>query len=438
MFGEGEFGLALEAMKPAKYCDVRFLKEEVVELGLRPESEDLYESRSDKIICRSVDKGYGVAATSSTAEGVIRAARQALAASQHGPGINLVPVPPQEGDRYHREMKPFNIEEARRLLKNLRENLCNIMEGVTVRPELICSYTCVDSLLITSEGTRIRETVPRTDLTIYIAAKKALQGFSGRVLGGIGGLEVLEEQQWDAVLRDLAGRAMDNMASKPLPAFYRGSRFKVILDSEGSGALAHEIAHLLEADIFQENIFRDFKIAGDFAIVDDPCIPGSYGSFIWDDEGVKSGSKVLVSSAGIGLLHTRLTARGEEDIPGNAHGVFHEPRPGPSNIFIKPSDWEVSEIFEETSRGLYARGLIRAECDTSIGKIEIMPEIAYLIEKKEVKGKIRGLRITGFVKELIQKVDAIGKDIALRPGIEKDFAISEGGPHIRMDGVLCL
>ncbi|MBO3802558.1 MAG: TldD/PmbA family protein [Candidatus Brockarchaeota archaeon] len=439
MLEEGGFDLALEAMKGAKYCDVRLLEEEVVELGLRPRSEDLYESRSERIVCRSVDNGYGVAtSTVPIPEGITKVARQALAASRHGQGIDLAPVPPQSGSRSHKELKPFDVENVRKFLKNLRDALSNIVKGADVRPEFVCSYSRSDSILATSEGTNVRETIPKTDLTIYVAVKKAFQGFSGKVLGGIGGLEVLENQPWNDILHDLAGRALDGADSKPLPAFYRGSRFKVILDNEGSGALAHEVAHLLEADVFQEGVFHGLEPAEDFAIVDDPCIPGSYGSFLWDDEGVKSGNKVLVSREGIDLLHTRLTAKGEKGVPGNARGVFREPRPGPSNVFIRPSDWDVAEIFEETGRGLYARGLIRAECDTAVGKIEIMPEIAYMIEKKEVKRKIKGLRVTGFVKELIQKVDAIAKDFALRPSFEKDFAISEGGPHIRMDGVICL
>ncbi|MGQ9513862.1 MAG: TldD/PmbA family protein [Thermoproteota archaeon] len=438
MIGERELGLALDVMRHAVYSDVRFLREEFMEIGLRPASEDMYETSSEKVVCRSIDKGYGVAATTVPPyENMMMVARQALAASKYGQGVELAPVPTQNGEYFHEVLRPFNFEDARRLLKDLRENLCNIMEGMVVRPELVCSHSNIDSLLLTSEGARVREVTPLTNLVIYLVAKKVSQGFAAKILGGVGGLEILEEQPWEMILHNLAGLVKDNMISKPLPAFYRGSRFKVILDSEGSGGLAHEIAHLLEADIFQEIIFQDLKLPEELVIVDDPCIPKTYGSFIWDDEGVKASSKILMSREGINLLHSRLTAK-EEDIPGNAHGIFHEPRPGPSNVFIKPSDWGIREIFEETSRGLYARGLIRAECDTAVGRIEIMPEVTYMIEKREVKSRIKGLRIVGFAKELLQKIDAIGNDIALRPSIEKDFAIAEGGPHIRIDGAICL
>ena len=113
------------------------------------------------------------------------------------------------------------------------------------------------------------------------------------------------------------------------------------------------------------------------------------------------------------------------------------PRPIVSNVYIGPSDWRLKEIFEDTGNGIYIKGLVRAEIDTSDGKFELIPEIAYLINNKEVGIPIRHLKVIDSMRRAIQRVDAIGKLATLRPNIEKGFFISEGGPHIRINGLFC-
>ena len=135
-------------------------------------------------------------------------------------------------------------------------------------------------------------------------------------------------------------------------------------------------------------------------------------------------------------MHARLTAKSEKDISGNAHGILRKPRPIISNVYITPSDWHKKEIFDDTRNGIYAEGLIRAECDTQDGRIEIEPELAYLITNKEVTKPIKHLKIVGSING-IRNVDAIGKRYTLRPSYEKWFAVSEGGLHIRINGITC-
>ena len=136
------------------------------------------------------------------------------------------------------------------------------------------------------------------------------------------------------------------------------------------------------------------------------------------------------------LLHTRLTAAKDGD-PGNAHGVTRMPRPMVSNIYISPSDWKMGELFEDARVGIYARGVVSAECDTSDGRIELTPEISYLIEQGQITKPIKHLKLMGNIIDLIQRIDAVGREVSMRPNIEKGFCISEGGPHIRIDGAPC-
>jgi len=41
-------------------------------------------------------------------------------------------------------------------------------------------------------------------------------------------------------------------------------------------------------------------------------------------------------------------------------------------VYIGPSDWRLNEIFKDTGNGIYIKGSIRAEIDTSDGKFELI------------------------------------------------------------------
>ncbi len=428
----------IERMPKVKYVDFKTIDCKETQIALRPDSSEVFEDSSEKIVCRIIDKGYGVASTSKTdiqnAEMVSELAlKQAKAAERE---VNLMPVEPEAGDVEHKEKKEFDVEGANKILLDIRNELKAKLGALYARSELVLSHYHVDSTLVNSEGTHVRESSPLTDLTIYIIVRDILQGFASRIIGGKGGLEILEGRDWDNILDELVSRAKDMLKAKLLSPLESGKKFKVVLDSESAGAFAHEIGHMLEADIFQGRLFQASNIYEDFAIEDNPAIPRAYGSFTWDDEGVRGVRKTLIEKGETGLLHTRLTAKDDEK-PGNAHGITHIPRPAVSNIYVRPSDWGLKEMFEDTKNGIYVKGLVRAEVDTSDGKFELIPEIAYLVHDKGLKTPIKQLSIRDSIRNAIQRVDAIGKLATLRPNLEKGFCISEGGPHIRINGIHC-
>ncbi|MGB9659102.1 MAG: TldD/PmbA family protein [Nitrososphaerales archaeon] len=428
----------MEKIPKVKYVDFKTIEYKETQLAFRPESSDVFENRSEKIVCRIIDEGYGVASASKIDTQSAKmvsdlALKQARLAERE---VNLLPVKPEVGEVEYKEKKEFDVEEANEILASLRNELKARLGALYVRSELVLSHYHIDSTLVTSEGTDIRESSSLTDLTIYLIIRDILQGFASRILGGKGGLEVLEGRDWDYILNELVSRAKDMLKAKLLSPLERGKSFKVILDSETAGAFAHEVAHMLEADTFQGKFFHGLDVYEDFVLEDNPTIPGAYGSFTWDDEGVRGTRKTLIKKGEIGLLHTRLTAKDDEK-PGNAHGITHIPRPTVSNVYIRPSDWSLKEMFEDTKNGIYVKGLVKAEVDTLDGKFELVPEIAYLIRDKKLDEPIKQLKLVDNIRSAIQRVDAIGKLATLRPNVEKGFCISEGAPHIRISGIRC-
>lgn len=424
---------------PARYSDIRVLKHKFIQIALRTDSTDFLEEEWYRAVCRVVSRGYGVASTDrldkpSVEHIALLALRNARLCNQ---SVELVNVTPEKGFIEHHLIKEFEVEEVLSLLKFI-DNRIKTKVNMRIRTELIASHYRVDSTLYTSEGTEVREKTPLTELTIYVFLKGLTEGFASKIIGGMGGLEILQNQQWEEIVEDLVRRASDSTRAKPSVSLhftypYLSGRFKVILDHEAAGGLAHEIAHFLEADVYQERFFKSLNYG--IKLVDNPLLEDAYGSFHWDDEGVRSKEKTLLSKDGIGLLHTRLTAKNDSDA-GNARGVLHRPRPMVSNVYITPSDWSREEIFADTQNGIYAEGLVRAECRINEGRIEIEPEIAYVLKNKELTTPIKNLKIICSIKD-ISKIDAVGSSVQLRPCYEKGFAISEGAPYLRINGVIC-
>jgi TldD protein len=428
----------LKEMSPAKYSDARFVKQEVVEVALRGESADVFRQNSERVACRAISKGYGVASTNNLDSKSLKdvsklALRQAEISEAE---IELLPAKTERGEKIYSGKKGFEVEEVSEFLKNIRDEARHALGNFYSRSEIIASYSFTDSTFMSSEGTSIVEKAPLVDVFVYLVAKGLSEGVASKSVGGRGSFEIIEEEDWSTILEGLTKRAIESTEAGVMVPVEKGKKFNVVLDNDGTGALAHEIAHMLEADIYQEKIFRNLKFEEPLEVVDDPSLENGYGSFYWDDEGVLGGPKILLSEKGVRLLHTRLTAKGEERA-GNAHGVFHMPRPLMSNVYVKPSDWKVDEILQETRFGVYSRGIIRAESVVSEGRFELSPEIGYFVEKGEIKQPIKHLRIIGDVRRAIPSTDAIGKDFQMRPNIEKGFSISEGGPHIRIFNIHC-
>ncbi len=428
----------LGEMSSAKYSDVRLVRQEVVEVAFRGDSADVFKNKSERVVCRAASKGYGVASANlQDANSLKELAKLALKQAEICDAkIELLPLKAEKGEKSFPVKKEFEVDKAIEFLKNIRDEVKYSLGNFYSRTEIVASYSFTDYHFVSSEGADIVERYPLVDVFLYVVARGLSEGFASKGIGGRGGFEIVEAPNWYEIVEDLTTRAVESTQAGVLSKG-AATKFNIVLDNEGAGALAHEIAHMLEADIYQQRNFHKLGLSEPLGLVDNPSLENGYGSFNWDDEGVRGRPKILLSERGLRLLHTRLTARGEDE-PGNAHGVFHMPRPLMSNVYIQPRDWRVEEIFEETRFGIYARGVVRAESNVSSGRIEISPEMGYLVERGVAKQPIKNIRITGEIKKIISGIDAVGKDFRLRPNIEKGFPISEGGPHIRILNIHCI
>ena len=178
-------------------------------------------------------------------------------------------------------------------------------------------------------------------------------------------------------------------------------------------------------------------------IVDDPTVPGAFGSFPFDDEGLRGRRKVLIDR---GVLRSYILDRecawrlGLEP-NGGARAESHSARPlvRMSNTFILPGDRAEEELFEGIKYGIYARGTRGGQVDTARGSFQFSCREAFLIERGEVTYPLRALALSGSILETLMSVEAAGRELEIKePGYRgkgQTVPVGDGGPHLRVRGV---
>ncbi len=248
-----------------------------------------------------------------------------------------------------------------------------------------------------------------------------------------GSIENLSDNVLEKLVEKAYERAMANVKARNLPPTSRGKN-TVILLHEASGALIHELVHLLEADQ------RSFLPIGtrvstiDLSLIDDPFLLFSPAARYFDDEVYPVSRKILVDKGEVvSLLQTRLTAsRHSEDKPGNATGLFHIPKAMHSTLIMKPGDWREEEILEETRSGIIVDSIIMASMRD--GVVTIIPEVCWMIRRGEILKPIRVSRIVLPIVKSLMTVDAISRTQDFRHSFEKGHIVVEASPVIRTQG----
>lgn len=161
------------------------------------------------------------------------------------------------------------------------------------------------------------------------------------------------------------------------------------------------------------------KIAADsLTVIDDPTLPGLFGSQPFDDEGVICRRTVVVekgvlksyllnsySARKLGLKTTGNASRG---ITGNA-GV------GPGNFFIEAGSRPPESILKGLPTGLYVTELIGADSNTVTGDYS-SGAAGLWIENGELAYPVSEITIAGNMKQMLMDVE-VASDLEFRGSI---------------------
>ena len=301
------------------------------------------------------------------------------------------------------------------------------------------------TFFINSEGANIQQ--DKMFVWSKITASAESNGaftFSREEIGSTMGYEVFDTQHPQEIGETVAKRAIEQLNANSL----KGGRTPVVLGPNVVGVFVHEaFGHLAEADLALSGgvLFNamNTKIGSDLVtFYDDGTVPGAFGSFKYDDEGILAQKTLLIKNGVVvGLMHNRETAcKFNLQSTGNARAEDFrvEPIIRMRNTYMEPRDYAFEELLEGVKFGYFFKSFRGGQANID-GTFQVGIQEGYEIVNGEIGAPVRNASISGNTLETLLNVDAVGKDFALnsgRCGKGQTAFIGDGGPHIRLSEVI--
>ncbi|WP_297062230.1 TldD/PmbA family protein [Thermococcus sp.] len=338
--------------------------------------------------------------------------------------------------------KPFteiDIEEKLSLVKEIDR----LLQGERIVSRSV-NYgdSVVETLYFNSLGSEVRTVIPRIKLGFSVTAKEngEMQSF-WKSFGGTLGWELVEGidlHHWTSHVKE---KALELLSARSPPS----GEMDVIADPELTGVLIHEaLGHAVEADSVKngDSILAGKlgeEIAGEgLTVVDDPTLPGKFGSYPYDDEGIKARRvEIIRDGVLVNYLNDRETAEYfglEPNGHARAESYNHQPLVRMSNTYVEPGNWSFEEILGEVRQGLYMLGDKGGEVDTANGTFTFGAKIGYIVENGEIRKTVRDVALSGKILDVLRNIRAIGNDTRVEfPGYcgkGQWVPVDDGGPHV--------
>lgn len=378
---------------------------------------------------------WGFAATSDlSADGVAAAARRAVAIARASAltlraPVRLAPVEAHV-DRWEGPcaIDPFAVstEDKLGLLMAADERLR--AEGAVRIATGELGFTRVEKAFGSTEGSMIeqRYTESAAGITAYAIA-------DGEVLprsypNSHGGQAV--QGGWEAILAlDLAGnapRVAEQAAALTTAAPCPTGTTTIILDGSQVALQVHEsIGHPTELDrvLGDEAAFAGTSFAGvadlgslrygseQVNVTVDATIPGSLGTFGYDDEGVPAQRDHIITR---GLLTGFLTSRESAPVIGRASngcmradGWSHTPIVRMTTVSLEPGDWSLNDLIADTEDGIYMETNNSWSIDDRRLNFQFATEIGWEIKHGRLGRMIKSPNYTGITPRFWGSCDAV-------------------------------
>ncbi len=275
-----------------------------------------------------------------------------------------------------------------------------------------------------SEGDLVEDELSRVRLAVNaIAAREGLIQTGYDAAGAVSGWELLEEVSFPDLAQQAGARALAMLSARPAPA----GRMPVVIHAEAGGTMVHEACgHGLEADLVHKglSVFRGKEgqtvASACVSVIDDATLPGKYGTYRWDDEGIR-GQKTVLIDKGIlkGFLYDRLTAQADEkNSSGNGRRESYQEKPIPrmSNTYIAAGEDDPEEIIRETAYGLLVKKMGGGQVNTTNGDFVFDVQEGYIIKDGEVAYPVRGATLIGNGPRVLLDIDRVGRDMGFGIG----------------------
>lgn len=315
--------------------------------------------------------------------------------------------------------------------------------------QIIYLETLIERIFVNNEGCELRQLIPRTRFMIVpIAREGNVVDYDISIKSGAMGYEIM-----DLITNEHIDEAVENsleMLEADLPP---SGKHTIILDPSMAGMIAHEsFGHGLEADqVLRERSYLKKHLNSQVAskictIYDTPSYENGYGSYYFDDEGIKAGTNLLVENGILkNFIYDRRSASEFKAQPqgnGRRESYAHPINPRMSNTYFGSGDYTLDEMISEIKYGvILVHGSFGME-DPLGGGMQCTSRKAYLIQDGERSKILKGTALSGAVLDLLKNIDAVSNDKTklvagtCGKGAEDYVQVADGGPYIRAQGAL--
>jgi TldD protein len=304
--------------------------------------------------------------------------------------------------------------------------------------------------ILRADGSRVADLRPLVRLNVSVVLEhEGRRETGGHGLGGrFGYARLLDPATWRAAVDEAVRQAIVNLDSRAAPA----GEMPVVLGSGWPGILLHEaIGHGLEGDFNRKGTSAFAGLMGQriaapgVTVVDDGTMPDRRGSLTVDDEGTPTNRTVLIEDGILtGFLQDRQNARLMGVAPtgnGRRQSYAHAPMPRMTNTVMLGGTHRPEEMIRSVKRGLYAVNFGGGQVDITSGKFVFSASEAYLIEDGRVTAPVKGATLIGNGPDALTKVEMVGDDMALDPGIGtcgkqgQGVPVGVGQPTLKLSGL---
>lgn len=210
-----------------------------------------------------------------------------------------------------------------------------------------------------------------------------------------------------AAKRTISRLGANKLSTQITPVIFEANMARSLLShfisAVSGGALYRKASFLL--DHLDKKVFSDLV-----TITEDPHIKGGLGSSAIDLEGVATQSRTLVQDGILkGYVLSSYSARKlGMQTTGNAGGVH--------NLTLQPGNKTLDELIKDMQRGLLVTELIGHGVNNVTGDYS-RGAVGYWIEDGKIQHPVEEITIAGNLKNMFQKILAIGNDVDQRNNI---------------------
>ncbi|HBM59361.1 MAG TPA: metalloprotease TldD [Citreicella sp.] len=366
-------------------------------------------------------------ATDLSEQAIARAAETARLAVGDGGGV-MAPPPAGTNQKLYTDADPIAGHAFGVKLDTLREidAYARALDPRVVQVTATIAASCQEVAILRPEGGLVTDIRPMTRVSISVIVEEGGRREQGSASGGgrylLDGL--LDPADWQARAREALRVAQVNLRADAAPA----GVMDIVLGPGWPGILLHEaVGHGLEGDFNRKGSSAFTGLMGQrvaapgVTVVDDGTLPDRRGSISVDDEGTPSARNVLIEDGIlVGYMQDRQNARLMGVAPtgnGRRESYAHAPMPRMTNTLMLGGEADPQDIVGELRDGIWAVGFGGGQVDITSGKFVFSCTEAYRVKNGKVGAPVKGATLIGDGATALQQIRALGRDMALDPGM---------------------